>query len=214
MDKQALETKLTEYDSIVLIDRSGSMDGPAKGFSNRWAAAKEMTIAIATLAAKVDDDGITVIQFGGQFVASRDVIDGVTDAAAVDKIFTDHSPAGSTPLADALEAAAKAAGAHANEWAAPGELLADKGGWVQFHGHGLVCIWNPLTDDGDALRLAVKLHLDILTADGTQDVGCLLPEGDYVWQPIVDNDECAAIRRCIVRAAAALAGAGNEGERT
>lgn len=101
MDK----AKLTEYDSIVLIDRSGSMGGPAKGFSNRWAAAKELTIGIATLAATVDDDGITVIQFGGTFDAKRDVIDGVKDAAQVAQIFTDHQPGGSTPLADALEAA-------------------------------------------------------------------------------------------------------------
>lgn len=98
-------SKLSEYDSILLVDRSGSMGGSAKGFSTRWAAAKELAIGIATLAAQVDDDGITLIQFGGQFQASRDVIDGVTDAVAVEKIFTDHQPAGSTPLSDALEAA-------------------------------------------------------------------------------------------------------------
>lgn len=97
--------KLTEYDSIVCIDRSGSMSGPAKGFKDRWAAAKELTIGLATLAATVDDDGITVIQFGGTFNAAKDVIDGVKDAAAVADIFTSHSPGGSTPLADALQAA-------------------------------------------------------------------------------------------------------------
>lgn len=97
--------RLTEYDSIVLIDRSGSMSGPAKGFSDRWHAAKEITVGIATLAAKVDDDGITVIQFGGAFNPSRDVVDGVKDAAAVAEIFAKHSPAGSTPTAEALEAA-------------------------------------------------------------------------------------------------------------
>lgn len=97
--------KLTEYDSIVCIDRSGSMGGPAKGFANRWAAAKELTIGIATLAATVDDDGITVIQFGGTFNPSRDVLDGVKDAAQVAEIFTQHSPGGSTPTAEALDAA-------------------------------------------------------------------------------------------------------------
>jgi hypothetical protein len=63
--------------------------------------------------------------------------------------------------------------------------------------------WNPLTDDGDALRLAVKLRLRICTetADGSHvyvshDVlrgGLTEPHGD---------DVCAATRRAIVRAAA------------
>lgn len=97
--------KLTEYDSIVCIDRSGSMGGAAKGFANRWAAAKELTIGIATLAATVDEDGITVIQFGGTFNPSRDVQDGVKDAATVADIFTKNGPGGSTPTAEALDAA-------------------------------------------------------------------------------------------------------------
>lgn len=101
MDKAVL----SEYDSIVLIDRSGSMDGAAKGFSNRWAAAKEITVGIATLAAQVDDDGITVITFGGQFNASKDVVDGVKDAASVAAIFSGKGPGGSTPTAEALDAA-------------------------------------------------------------------------------------------------------------
>lgn len=101
MDK----AKLTEYDSIVLIDRSGSMNGPAKGFASRWAAAKELTLGIAVLAAQVDDDGITVIQFGGTFNPSKDVIDGVKDASAVEQIFATHTPGGSTPTHDALNAA-------------------------------------------------------------------------------------------------------------
>jgi hypothetical protein len=54
-------------------------------------------------------------------------------------------------------------------------------------------MWNPLRFDGDALRLAVKLHL---------------------WEPVMfgrrtevapDGDIYAATRRAIVRAAAALA---------
>jgi hypothetical protein len=53
--------------------------------------------------------------------------------------------------------------------------------------------WNPLVDDGDALRLAVKFNL---------------------WEPVMfgrrtevapDGDIYAATRRAIVRAAAALA---------
>lgn len=99
------QAKLTEYDTIVLVDRSGSMGSAAKGFPTRWAAAKELTIGLATLAAKVDEDGITVIQFGGTFVPTRDVIDGVKDATTVAEIWNQHSPGGSTPTAEALDAA-------------------------------------------------------------------------------------------------------------
>lgn len=49
--------------------------------------------------------------------------------------------------------------------------------------------WNPLTDDGDALRLAVKLRITNLP---------LLSEGHV--------SPYAATRRAIVRAAAAMAG--------
>jgi hypothetical protein len=63
--------------------------------------------------------------------------------------------------------------------------------------------WSPLTDDGDALRLAVKLQIDVKH------------HGDYVvaWfdggffgtgRIAYDGDPYAATRRAIVRAAAAL----------
>lgn len=96
---------LSEYDSIVLIDRSGSMGSPAKGFPTRWAQAKELTIQIAALATQVDEDGITLITFGGGFNASSDVVDGVKDAAAVSAVFDGRGPGGTTPTAEALEAA-------------------------------------------------------------------------------------------------------------
>jgi hypothetical protein len=77
-------------------------------------------------------------------------------------------------------------------------------------GHGdSAVLWNPLTDDGDALRLAVKLELMFdRISPGTRymashwvatkgDVACYEPE-DY--------------RRAIVRAAAALADAGGRDE--
>jgi hypothetical protein len=51
--------------------------------------------------------------------------------------------------------------------------------------------WSPLTDDGDALRLAVKLFLWEAVRDGYQHVDS-------------DGDIYAATRRAIVRAAAAL----------
>jgi hypothetical protein len=64
--------------------------------------------------------------------------------------------------------------------------------------------WNPLTDDGDALRLAVKLGLQIVhysvTSKGPDRVnagrsGSPIPYGD---------DPLAATRRAITRAAAEI----------
>jgi hypothetical protein len=64
--------------------------------------------------------------------------------------------------------------------------------------------WNPLTDDGDALRLAVKLQLKIehysLTSDGFDRVGA-----GHGNAPIkYENDPYAAARRAITRAAAEI----------
>lgn len=60
-------------------------------------------------------------------------------------------------------------------------------------------MWNPLTDDGDALRLAVKLAIEVVpdanggrAYKGTQ---CFKEESD---------GRCAATRRAIVRAAAEI----------
>jgi hypothetical protein len=60
--------------------------------------------------------------------------------------------------------------------------------------------WNPLQDDGDALRLAVKLRLPIIWG-----ANYVIVDGDQ--SPTVNNahDPYAATRRAIVRAAAAMA---------
>ena len=72
--------------------------------------------------------------------------------------------------------------------------------------------WNPLTDDGDALRLAVKLALTVQAAC-SDEYGRMYTRVDH-WpntggQAIVSVDEfgddpCAATRRAIVRAAAEI----------
>ena len=70
-----------------------------------------------------------------------------------------------------------------------------------------VYVWNPLTDDGDALRLAVKLNLVIWEC---AQYNCSLVEIRYgpargeLTEPIFDNDHYAATRRAIVRAAAEI----------
>lgn len=63
--------------------------------------------------------------------------------------------------------------------------------------------WNPLTDDGDALRLAVKvnLHFSALnhSAIASHDSTLVYVQIEY------GDDRCAATRRAIVRAAAEIA---------
>jgi hypothetical protein len=62
--------------------------------------------------------------------------------------------------------------------------------------------WNPLTDDGDALRLAVKLKLWVFVRDGYTDV---MGSGDEFCMTSNNNDDpYAATRRSIVRAAAEI----------
>ena len=54
--------------------------------------------------------------------------------------------------------------------------------------------WNPLTDDGDAFRLAVKLHLPV------EAVIAFVAQRETDWE----TDPYAATRRAIVRAAAEI----------
>lgn len=68
--------------------------------------------------------------------------------------------------------------------------------------------WNPLEDDGDALRLAVTLDIHI-EQNTTFKRACALYYADYsvlrteVFEPWGD-DKMAATRRAIVRAAAEI----------
>lgn len=62
--------------------------------------------------------------------------------------------------------------------------------------------WNPLTDDGDALRLAVKLGMTVGQYNGNVFVGY----GDDACEEVepIGPDACAATRRAIARAAAEI----------
>ena len=73
--------------------------------------------------------------------------------------------------------------------------------------------WNPLTDDGDALRLAVKLKLAIFPPEGDDGDFAVasVPDGvlddfgeTWIQESVKDGDKLAAIRRAIVRAAAEI----------
>ena len=63
--------------------------------------------------------------------------------------------------------------------------------------------WNPLHDDGDALRLAVHMEMDVFVRGGrwTEAVRPMSP----ACKQEHDDDPLAATRRAIVRAAAHMA---------
>ena len=70
--------------------------------------------------------------------------------------------------------------------------------------------WNPLTDDGDALRLAVKLNIDVLQHKHDKFVSVRCPTFDFDDDCIFErwgDDKLAATRRAIVRAASQIGGA-------
>jgi len=114
-----------------------------------------------------------------------------------------------------LELAAKAAGQ---------ELKYDTFGQSE-NADRVYCYWNPLTDDADALRLAVKLEIDLsfytehdakvyaqtkhLLGYGT-DGRPSYQAHEYHKELYKDSDPYAATRRAIVRAAAQLTSASNE----
>ena len=93
-----------------------------------------------------------------------------------------------------LEFAAKAAGIDVRWYQGDCLRVADKC-------NGFAGKWNPLTDDGDALRLAVKCKIDVVQFS-------LLVRADVAGLPDVrelyNGDPLAATRRAIVRAAAEI----------
>lgn len=65
-------------------------------------------------------------------------------------------------------------------------------------------LWNPLDDDGQALRLAVKLYLEIAPACYSQDCVDVYSKDDNPLSELFNGDPYAATRRAIVRTAAAI----------
>lgn len=95
-----------------------------------------------------------------------------------------------------LEMAAKAAGM------SPASFDGHNVGWYDPQ-RGTTGAWNPLTDDGDALRLAVRLNFEIERSK-LADRAYVGPVGEAPWVEYVNDEqdiyECT--RRAIVRAAA------------
>lgn len=71
---------------------------------------------------------------------------------------------------------------------------------------GTLVEWNPLDDDGDALRLAVKLRLTVSWDRFNDDdyATATPPHTHQGYDCIVDQDPQSAARRAIVRAAAEI----------
>lgn len=96
-----------------------------------------------------------------------------------------------------LEFAARAAGISIHYWAGDCPIITTA---------AIPVPWNPLTDDGDALRLAAKLVLNVLASEA-----CILAEDEngvecieYMYGP---EDYTSGWRRVIVRAAAEIGSA-------
>jgi hypothetical protein len=100
---------------------------------------------------------------------------------------------------DLLEAAARAAGIDLifNDKGEPGYYGSWRGlpQWID---------WNPREDDGDALRLAVKMKMDVTIGQSVKVV-CTTNEHDAVRIVLpLGDDANAATRRAIVTAAAEI----------
>ena len=104
-----------------------------------------------------------------------------------------------------LELAAKAAGHKIAYWGKP-DIYSERSGEVAF----VVAVgeWNPLTNDGDALRLAVKLGLRDYFAIEIQDtVTQATSMGSWeitMYEDYKNYGPYDATRRAIVRAAAEI----------
>lgn len=107
-DIQNNTAKLTEYDFVIVIDKSGSMAEPVKAGSSitRWQAVQESAMTVIRDVEKLDADGLGLVLFSGTGISAH-------DGVASDKfreVFAQNSPRGSTPLAEALTEALKLAG--------------------------------------------------------------------------------------------------------
>jgi len=101
-----------------------------------------------------------------------------------------------------LELAAKAAG-YGEVWSLDGYPDTFYIGPRYMGGDAQYRVWNPLIDDGDALRLAVKLQIDVNHGDVIVVAERVWPAEVGVAEP-KQSDPYAATRRAIVRAAAEI----------
>lgn len=95
------KVKLAEYDYVILVDRSGSMDTEdCPGNKSRWEQAKEWGKQFATQCEQYDDDGIDVIFFDHSLIDFTNVT-----SSKIDEMFRKYNPNGSTDTAKAVKKA-------------------------------------------------------------------------------------------------------------
>jgi hypothetical protein len=96
-----------------------------------------------------------------------------------------------------LECAAKAAGFKRETFVDGKSIIREADGQPVY--------WNPLTDDGDALRLAVKLRMDVEPwIHGDSACSRVLCQEVLIDEPHYGDDPERATRRAIVRVAAEI----------
>ena len=98
-----------------------------------------------------------------------------------------------------LELAAKAAGAEF-------EVSDEEGVYLHQPIGGVAGSWNPLNDDGDALRLAVKLEISLAMNQPVGGVEAWYGKNGFFTREKFNDkyDAAIATRRAIVRAAAEI----------
>jgi Mg-chelatase subunit ChlD len=112
MNMEATNAILSEYDFVVVIDKSGSMgEEDMPGGRSRWDYMQETATAFTRDICKLDGDGIGVVLFSGSSVIAED---GCT-VDKVKEIFANNRPGGTTPLHLALAEAFKLAGKSAKK---------------------------------------------------------------------------------------------------
>ena len=103
-----------------------------------------------------------------------------------------------------LELAALAAGYVIHEHSEHGAWVyardAIKNSYVKYP----VVYWTPKHDDGDALRLAVKLAMNIEFYPSSNTVFVEGIENGLLFDEFLGNDPCAATRRAVVMVAAEI----------
>jgi len=89
--ENALET-LRKFDTVIIVDDSGSMHGAL------WREARDALAALAETASKYDADGIDV-----HFLNDKSKGSNMKDAASVNRLFSHVTPRGITPIGEKLE---------------------------------------------------------------------------------------------------------------
>ncbi|KAK7470159.1 hypothetical protein VKT23_001597 [Stygiomarasmius scandens] len=87
-----LEPMLAEFDTVIILDDSGSMSGSS------WKEARNALAPLAKIASKYDENGIDI-----HFMNSREVGENIKDVDQVMELFGKVQPSGATPLGGTLK---------------------------------------------------------------------------------------------------------------